>query len=61
VKYPELLSILPKDMIAVPWDYDPKPSFENIITPYTNAGLRWSLPWSQQLELDLARFWLRIH
>ena len=40
VKYPELLSILPKDMIAVPWDYDPKPSYESIITPYTNAGLR---------------------
>ena len=40
VKYPELLAILPKDMIAVPWGYDPKPSYENIITPYTNAGLR---------------------
>ena len=40
VKYPELLTILPKDMIAVPWDYDPKPSYENIITPYANAGLR---------------------
>ena len=40
VKYPELLTILPKDMIAIPWDYDPKPSYENIITPYTNAGLR---------------------
>jgi hexosaminidase len=40
VKYPELLAILPKDMIAVPWDYDPKPSYENVITPYTNAGLR---------------------
>lgn len=40
VKYPELLTILPKDMIAVPWDYDPKPSYETIITPYTNAGLR---------------------
>ena len=40
VKYPELLTILPKDMIAVPWDYDPKPSYENIITPYTTAGLR---------------------
>src|ERR1700674_1640194 len=40
VKYPGLLTILPKDMIAVPWDYDPKPSYENIITPYTNAGLR---------------------
>jgi hypothetical protein len=54
VKYPELLSILPKDMIAVPWDYDPKPSYESIITPYTNAGLRvvvapgagnWSAIW----------------
>jgi len=40
VKYPELMTILPKDMIAVPWDYVPKPSYENIITPYTNAGLR---------------------
>jgi hexosaminidase len=40
VKYPELLTIVPKDMIAVPWDYVPKPSYENIITPYTNAGLR---------------------
>jgi hexosaminidase len=40
VKYPELLTILPKDMIAVPWDYDPKANYENIITPYTNAGLR---------------------
>jgi hexosaminidase len=40
VKYPELLKILPKEMIAVPWDYDPKPSYESIITPYTNADLR---------------------
>jgi hypothetical protein len=40
VKYPELLTILPKDMIAVPWDYDPKPTYESIITPYTDAGLR---------------------
>jgi hypothetical protein len=40
VKYPELLTIVPKDMIAVPWDYDPKPGYETIITPYTKAGLR---------------------
>src|SRR5271165_1274329 len=40
VKYPELMTILPKDMIAVPWEYAPKPSYENIITPYTDAGLR---------------------
>jgi len=40
VKYPQLLSILPKDMIAVPWDYDAKPSFDSIIKPYRDAGLR---------------------
>lgn len=40
VKYPQLLGILPKDMIAVPWEYDAKASFENIIKPYRDAGLR---------------------
>jgi hexosaminidase len=40
LKYPQLLGILPKDMIAVPWDYDPKPSYESIIKPYRDAGLR---------------------
>jgi hexosaminidase len=40
LKYPQLLSSLPKDMIAVPWDYDAKPSFESIIKPYRDAGLR---------------------
>ena len=40
LKYPQLLSILPKDMIAVPWDYDAKPSYDSIIKPYRDAGLR---------------------
>ncbi len=40
VKYPQLLGILPKDMIAVPWDYDAKPTYESIIRPYRDAGLR---------------------
>jgi hexosaminidase len=40
LKYPQLLSILPKDMIAVPWEYDPKPSYDSIIKPYRDAGLR---------------------
>jgi hexosaminidase len=40
VKYPQLLNTLPKDMIAVPWDYDPKPSYAGIIKPYRDAGLR---------------------
>jgi hexosaminidase len=39
LKYPQLLGILPKDMIAVPWDYEPKPNFESIIKPYRDAGL----------------------
>jgi hexosaminidase len=39
LKYPQLLGILPKDMIAVPWEYDPKPSFDSIIKPYRDAGL----------------------
>jgi hexosaminidase len=54
IKYPQLLDILPKDMIAVPWDYDAKPSYESIIKPYRDAGLRvvvapgasnWSQVW----------------
>ncbi|MFZ3368139.1 MAG: beta-N-acetylhexosaminidase, partial [Candidatus Sulfotelmatobacter sp.] len=60
VKYPQLLSILPKDMIAVPWDYDAKPSYERIIKPYRDAGLRvvvapgannWNQVWP---DLDVA-------
>jgi hexosaminidase len=39
LKYPQLLGILPKDMIAVPWEYDAKPNFESIIKPYRDAGL----------------------
>jgi len=60
VKYPELLSILPKQMIAVPWDYDAKPTFEPILKPYKEAGLRimvasgvndWNVIWP---ELEIA-------
>ena len=60
LKYPQLLSILPKDMIAVPWDYDAKPSFDSIIKPYRDAGLpvvvapgadNWNQLWP---DLDVA-------
>ena len=60
VKYPELLSILPKQMIAVPWDYDAKPTFDPLLKPYKDAGLRivvapgvndWNVIWP---ELDVA-------
>jgi hexosaminidase len=57
LKYPQLLSVLPNDIIAVPWNYDAKPSFESIIKPYRDAGLRvvvapgaqtWNQVWPNQ-------------
>jgi hexosaminidase len=39
MKYPELLGILPKDVIAVAWNYAPQPSFDNLLKPYKDAGL----------------------
>ncbi len=39
VRYPELLDILPKEMIAVPWAYDPRPSFDAYLKPFKDAGL----------------------
>ncbi|HEX2714065.1 MAG TPA: family 20 glycosylhydrolase, partial [Candidatus Acidoferrales bacterium] len=40
-RYPELLRILPKEMIAVPWAYDPRPSFDALIEPFKKAGLEF--------------------
>jgi hexosaminidase len=37
--YPELLQILPKDVIAVAWGYGPAQSFDNLLKPYKDAGL----------------------
>lgn len=37
--YPELLKILPKDVIAVAWQYDDKPNFDPELKPYKDAGL----------------------
>lgn len=45
VHSPDLVNTLPKDMIAVPWDYDAKPDFTNQIEPFTKAGLEtWVAP-----------------
>src|SRR2546423_205097 len=39
MKYPELLGILPKDVIAVAWNYSPSPGFDNLLKPYKDAHL----------------------
>ncbi len=39
VKYPELLNILPKDMVAVAWDYGARDSYVNQLKPFVDAGL----------------------
>jgi hypothetical protein len=45
VKSPELVSTLPKDMIAVPWEYRVRPDYKSIISPFTKAGLEtWVAP-----------------
>ena len=45
VNSPELVGTLPKDMIAVPWEYDAKPDFTSQIVPFTKAGLEtWVAP-----------------
>jgi hexosaminidase len=60
VKYPELLHVLPKEMIAIPWDYEPRPQFDPLLQPFKDAGLglfvapgaiNWKVIWP---DLDTA-------
>jgi hexosaminidase len=45
VNSPDLVGTLPKDMIAVPWEYDAKPDFTSLILPFKKAGLEtWVAP-----------------
>jgi hexosaminidase len=45
IKHPELLPLVPKDMIAVAWEYGPADSYDSLLAPYKNAGIKtWVSP-----------------
>ncbi len=45
VHHPNLVSSLPKEMVAVAWSYGASASFDREITPFTNAGIEtWVAP-----------------
>ena len=37
--YPELLNQLPKDLVVMTWNYNPRDSFDPLIKPFRDAGL----------------------
>lgn len=37
--YPQLLSTLPKNMIAVPWNYEPRANFGDLLAPFRETGM----------------------
>jgi hypothetical protein len=44
-RYPSLLKDLPPDMIAMPWDYNPRSSYAAEIKPFTDAHMEtWVAP-----------------
>ena len=39
INYPDSLSSLPKELVAMAWDYAPRPSYEALLRPFKAAGL----------------------
>ncbi len=67
LNYPAIVPQLPKDLIVLPWAYDPRPSFQNQIEPFTKYGLRfmvcpgvscWSQIWpdTQSASVNISNF-----
>jgi hexosaminidase len=59
---PDAVAGLPKDMIAVPWNYSDTANFEKLIEPFAKAGMEtWVAPgdsnWNQVYPLDQTALW----
>ncbi|HEV2387261.1 MAG TPA: beta-N-acetylhexosaminidase [Candidatus Acidoferrales bacterium] len=39
LRYPQLLGSLPKNMIAVPWNYGPRANFDSLLAPFRDADI----------------------
>lgn len=39
IKYPDSLATLPRDMVAMAWDYAPRPTYEALLKPFKEAGM----------------------
>jgi hypothetical protein len=45
MQYPELLDMIPKDVLIGTWDYDARETFKDYIDPFKNAGFEfWVVP-----------------
>ncbi len=61
-KDPGAISSLPKDMIAVPWNYSDSTDFAKLIEPFAKAGMEtWVAPgdsnWREVYPLDMKALW----
>ncbi len=59
---PDAVSSLPKDMIAVPWNYSEQTDFSKLIQPFANNGIEtWVAPgdsnWNEVYPIDKRALW----
>ncbi|MGA9060281.1 MAG: beta-N-acetylhexosaminidase [Terracidiphilus sp.] len=59
---PDAVAGIPKDMIAVPWDYSKTTGFDSMIEPFVKNGIEtWVAPgdanWNEVYPLDTTAFW----
>ncbi len=59
---PEAVSGVPKDMIAVPWDYSDSTGFDKLIEPFAKNGIEtWVSPgdanWNEVYPVEMTALW----